>query len=187
MKQGSTSPTELNHQNTGSPEKSEPVFLLIGKLRRPFGVKGELVLTIRSTEGGHFKPRKTLLIGESHDPMRIVTIRRHDPDLLVTFEGVQTREDAARLANQEVFISASELPELAEGEYYLYQVIGLKVVDEAGNEIGKIHQVLETGANDVYIIQSSDGTEILIPDIPDVVQNVDIIGGIMRIRPQTWL
>jgi len=80
-------------------------------------------------------------------------------------------------------VDSQDLPELPEGEFYHHQLIGLQVFDPQGNEIGILQNILETGANDVYLIKNSDAKEILIPALLDLIKKIDIENKTMIITP----
>ncbi len=82
-----------------------------------------------------------------------------------------------------VFLDSTELPELQEGEYFHWQLIGLTVRDNAGREFGTVKSILETGANDVYIVEDNAGHEKLVPAISDVVSEIDLEEGVITIKP----
>jgi 16S rRNA processing protein RimM len=113
-------------------------------------------------------------VGEKRQPLTFDTVRPHGDGLLVSFRGVDTPEDAGRFRNQWVYVKASEVPSLPEGQHYQYELIGLDVVDESGNPLGKLVEILETGANDVYLVRDESGKEILLPVIPSVILNRDM-------------
>jgi 16S rRNA processing protein RimM len=102
--------------------------------------------------------------------------------LLLGFEGVSTPEQAGRYRNQIVSIASSETPELPEGQYYFHELVDLNVVDEDGNNLGKVTEVLETGANDVYVVKNPNGHELLLPAIPDVLINVDLASKTIKVH-----
>ena len=85
-----------------------------------------------------------------------------------------------------VFVKISELPPLPEGEYYHHQLIDLKVVDLTGKELGTITEILETGANDVYLVTDAEGHEMLLPAIQDVIIRVDLEKHEMQVNPPDW-
>jgi 16S rRNA processing protein RimM len=85
-----------------------------------------------------------------------------------------------------VYIKADALPELPEGEYYHHQLMGLKVIDEAGLEVGALTEIIETGANDVYVATSVEGKEILFPAIQSVILGVDLDRNEIRVRLPDW-
>ena len=129
---------------------------------------------------------KLVYIGEDHRPMHISHKRSQDRALLLTFPGIDTPEAAGNLRNARVYTKADSLPELPEGEYYHHQLMGLKVVDEAGLEIGALTEIIETGANDVYVATSVEGKEILFPAIESVILGVDLDRNEMRVKLPDW-
>jgi len=125
---------------------------------------------------------KTLLIGENHIPMKVASRRAHSTNLLLSFDGIDTPEEAGRLRNQWVYVPANDRPALSEGEYYHHQLLGLRVASEDGVELGKITDILETGANDVYVIRSESGKEVLLPAIQSVILDIDLEKGQMLVH-----
>lgn len=97
----------------------------------------------------------------------------HQKTLLLALRGVTTRTGADTLRNLLLEVPESDLPPLSEGEYYRYQLIGVEVFDAAGEALGRIEDVIETGANDVYAVRNADG-ELLVPAIDSVVRAVDL-------------
>lgn len=160
-------------RSSGSPA-GEPVHLAIGFLRRPHGVRGEIVMDLHTDFPERIKSGRKVLVGEKRQPLTFDTVRPHGSGMLVSFCGVDTPEDAGAFRNQWVYVKASDLPPLPEGQYYEYQLIGLDVVDETGAVLGKLSEILETGANDVYVVRNEDGGEILLPVIPSVILNRDM-------------
>ncbi|CAG0997039.1 Ribosome maturation factor RimM [Anaerolineales bacterium] len=160
-------------QTPGSPA-GEPVHLAIGFLRRPHGVQGEIIMDIHTDFPERIKSGRKVLVGEKHQPLMLDTVRPHADGLLVSFHGVDTPEDAGKFRNQWVYVKATEVPPLPEGQRYQYELIGLDVVDDAGNSLGKLVEILETGANDVYVVRDESGKEILLPVIPSVILNRDM-------------
>jgi len=168
-------------QTSGSPI-GEPVHLVVGFLRRPHGVSGELVMDIHTDFPERIAAGRKVFIGEKKQPHTLDTVRPRNDGLLVSFRGVNTPEDAGKFRNQWVYVKASELPPLPQGKYYKFQLVGLDVTDEDGNALGKITDVLETGANDVYIVTNESGKEILLPAIPPVILNLDMEKRALKVR-----
>ncbi len=117
---------------------------------------------------------QTVYIGSEHKPLRLVSLRGQDQALLVSFEGITDRDVVGALRNEIVYIDGKRLPRLPEGEYYHHQLVGLRVVDENDTFIGMLEEILETGANDVYVVRGDAGRETLIPAIEPVILAVDI-------------
>lgn len=171
---------------TGSPGEGEPLFLVVGKLRRPHGIYGEILMDVLTDFPERLLPGKLVLVGEVHQSFEIVNLRRHDPELLITFDGIDSREEAGEYRNQLVYVKADALPKLPEGEFYHHELVGLRVDNESGEELGVLEQVLVTGANDVYVVRTADGEELLLPAIHDVVLEIDPENGKMVVRPMDW-
>ncbi len=174
-----------NEDQAGSPSGGEPVYLAVGKLRRPHGLSGEMVMTVLTDFPGRLHPGKIVYLGEKHEELCITALRGQNKDMLVTFEGFNHPEQANKLRNQILYIKADSLPELPEGMYYHHELIGLIVEDETGEILGKLIEILETGANDVYVVETGNG-ELLIPALEDVILEVDQASGRMRVKPPIW-
>lgn len=165
------------HQSSGSPNFSEPAFLLVGKLHRQHGVKGEMIMSLLTDFPERLRPGITLFIGENRQQLTLAGIRQHNKGALVHFEEYTSREQVMVLQNQGVFVSVEDRPPLPEGEYYQHQLLGLHVVSDQGQSIGKLVEFIETGANDVMVVRPEQGKDILIPDIDPVVLNIDLEAG----------
>jgi 16S rRNA processing protein RimM len=129
---------------------------------------------------------KIVLVGDGHEELHLASVREHNEGKIVRFSGIDSPEDVGRLRNLLVFVKTSELPELPEGEYYHHQLLGMSVVDEAGKTLGKLTDILETGANDVYVVKTSEGQELLLPAVDEVILAVDLDRSEMRVRLQDW-
>lgn len=170
------------NEKAGVPPMVDPAFLLVGILRRPHGVRGEVLMAVMTDFPERLKPGVVLYMGPEHQPVTIGSVRHHNKGLIVAFEEFATREDLGLLRNQELFVRANDRPPLPEGEYYLHQLIGLRAVCEDGRILGVVSEWIETGANGVFVIRPQEGGEILIPDIEDVVVGIDLDAGRMTVR-----
>jgi len=162
-----------DRQPAGSPSSGEPVFLAVGKLGRPHGVRGEIFLHVLTDFPERLAPGVMVFLGPDYQPVEIESRRWHRDALLLLLAGYHTPEAVAALTNQYLFVSAEDRPPLPEGEYYHHQMIGLQVLDEQGQVLGTLSQILETGANDVYVVLPPQGPEILLPAIEDVILEID--------------
>lgn len=159
-------------KDTGSPT-GEPLYLSVGFLRRPHGVRGEIIMDLHTDFPERMKKGRKLFIGDDRKPMILANVRPHQSGLLVKFRDVDTPEDAGLYRNQWVYVQTKDVP-LPEGQHYKHELLGLKVVDETGNPLGELVEILETGANDVYVVRDNSGKEILLPNIPSVVLDLDL-------------
>ncbi len=171
---------------TGSLRPGEPVHLEVGRLRRPHGIKGEIVFEVLSDSLEYFEEGKTLLVGKSKTPLQIASVRDHDKLLLVKFTGLDTPEEASQYSNQLAYIPTAEVPPLPEGQYYFFQLIGLAAFDTEGTRMGILAEIIQTGAVPVYVIAGEDGSEMLMPAIPEVVIKIDLEGRKIILKPQEW-
>lgn len=133
-----------------------------------------------------FTPDTILYVGEAHRPYTIEGTRWKQDLLLLKFKEINDRTAASALTNEEIFIKSDQLPELPEGEHYYHELIGLNVYEEDGTFLGVLEQILETGANDVYLIRAEDGGEILVPDTEEMIRAVDLISQKMVIAGMEW-
>ena len=161
----------------GSPGEGEPVFLVVGKLRRPHGVRGEIQMEVLTDFPERLVPGMTVFIGEDHQPFQISSCRWHQDSLLMAFQGKSDREEVGILRNSLVYVRTDEIPPLEEGEYYHHELIGLEVREETGAYLGVVTGILETGANDILIVMLDNGAEALLPMIDEVILNVDLKDG----------
>jgi 16S rRNA processing protein RimM len=165
----------------GSPD-GEPVYLVVGFLRRAHGVQGEIIMDLHTDFPERFRSGRKLFVGEEHNVMTVENVRSHAQGLLIKFKGIETPEETARFRNQWVYIKATDAPPLPEGQIYQHQLFGFQVVDENENLLGELVEIIETGANDVYVVKNESGKEILLPAIPSVILDLDPARRFMRVH-----
>lgn len=160
-------------------------MLLIGEITSPFGIHGQVKVRALTDNVEHLRRRiRTVYVGPERREYQLKRVLAHKPGVLVlTLGGVTTRDEADSLRGSEVAIPEREAAPLGEDEYFIHQLYGLKVVDEAGDEIGTVREVMETGANDVLVVAREGKADALIPVIRDVVVSLDIPSGRVTIRP----
>jgi 16S rRNA processing protein RimM len=163
-------------------DSTEPRFLVIGQVVKPHGVRGEVRVTPHTELPERFTWLETVYVGKV-DP-QLVTVedaRLHKSVVLLKLAGYDDRDAAESLRGQWLQIPEEEGIPLQEGEYYLYQLEGLLVYSEAGERLGELVDVIETKANNVFVVQGSQG-EILLPDIDDVIKEIDFENGRMTVH-----
>ncbi len=122
------------------------------------------------------QPGTRVYVGPFHTPMTIENVRPHSEGLIIKFREVGSPEEAARYRNQSVYVTAADRPALPEGQYYEHQLLGFAVVNRDTREtIGSLSEIMRTGANDIYVVEREDGREVLLPVIPDVVLELDVM------------
>jgi 16S rRNA processing protein RimM len=146
------------------------------------GIRGELKCRIVTDfPARRFRRGKTVVIG-GNDHV-IESARVQGMTVLLKLEDIADRDTAAALRNHEIQIRAEDAVALPKGQYFWHQVIGLQVEDATTHEsLGEVTDILETGANDVYVVRGGRG-EILVPAIKDVIKKIDPDAGRMLIQP----
>lgn len=173
----------ITDQGEGSQNSGEAVFLAVGHLRRPHGLRGEIVMTVWTDFPERLEPGVQVYVGDDHTPVHIRSVRWHRKDLLISFDEYTVREDVGLLRNQVLMVRAEDRPSLEEGDLYLHQVMGMSVIDDAnGNSLGTITEIIETGANDVYIVRDDRGFELLLPAIEPVILDINLETNEMRVH-----
>ncbi len=155
-----------------SPPARAPRFLVIGKVARPHGIRGELRLEVHTGSPAHLNEVQTVYLGVEHTPYRLESFRLHQTALLISIEGCDTRDAAEKLRGEWVAVKLEEAVPLREGEYYHHQIIGLNVVTAAGEDLGTVTEIIQTGANDVYVVRGPVG-EVLLPAIKSVILKIE--------------
>ncbi|MGD2057556.1 MAG: ribosome maturation factor RimM [Anaerolineales bacterium] len=162
--------------------RQPPEHLVVGRVVRPHGVRGTLVVEPDSKVIESLQPGSVVFIGDYDRAFEILNFRPHRKRFLITLEGIDDRDQAEQFRDLDVKLSYQDSEPLQEHEYYYWQILGLRVENEAGGILGEVVNILETGANDVYIVRSGSGEEILLPAIEDVILDVDLDAGRMLVH-----
>jgi 16S rRNA processing protein RimM len=167
----------------------DPLTLSIGVLGRPHGVRGEIALRFFNFTGEPPDELGAVILerdGERHT-RQVTGMRPCANGLLLTFAGIDSREEAAVLTRSHVRVARAELPALAPGEYYVSDIIGCRVLAEGGASLGLVAQTFWNGAHDIMVVRSDDEQvaeaerERLIPLVPEFVREVDVGGRQVRV------
>ena len=164
-----------------------PEYLVIGEVLRPHGVQGELRIRILTNYPERIAKLKTVYLGMDIEsptlkPYEVVGMRMHQNYGLLTLHDITTRDKADRLRGQFIMVDMEHAVPLEEGEFYLYELLGLEVRTEDRELLGTISEVIETGANDVYVVESPRFGEVLIPVTEETVLETNIAAGIVTVR-----
>lgn len=152
-------------------------WIKIGALIKPFGLKGEMkVYSMTDFEENRFKKGNTIYmaVGTEKIPLKIASYRVHKNQPIVSFENYQDINLVEKYNKAELFVRKEDLHALPKGEYYVFQLKGLKAIDQAGNLIGEVIDVEETGAHNVLRIARADQKEVLVPYVEAFVKDVDL-------------
>jgi 16S rRNA processing protein RimM len=165
-------------QGSGAEGNPEPSHIIVGRVRRPHGIRGEVRVEILTDYPERLVQRDSLYLAHPQSPDNVErypleSVRPHKGILLIKLGGCDDRDAAEELRGMLVQIPLEEAVPLEEGEYYYFQLMGMDVETEAGEWLGRVADVVEGGAHDVYIIHGPRG-EILLPAIEDVILELDI-------------
>lgn len=164
-----------------------PAYLAIGRVLRPHGVRGDLLVEIAPDTAGLVTPRRCVYLGPRHRRFEVRQLRPHRRQYLLTLERCSNRETADQWRDAEIHVRLAEVEPLPPGVFYDWQLIGLEVRSATGELLGKLEQILRTGANDVYLIRAYSGDELLLPAIDSVVLAIDLEAGLIHVQPPPGL
>lgn len=157
-------------------------YLEAGKIVTTHGIKGEVKIMPYCDSAELLCEFDRLFIGKNHEEITVERSRVFKNMVIAKLEGIDTPETAENLRNKLLYMHRDDL-ELDEDTYFIQDLIGIEVADaDTGFVYGTISDVMQTGANDVYVIKGSD-REYLVPAIADVVVSTDLDGNLMKIRP----
>lgn len=156
--------------------RDAPQYIAVGRIVRAHGVQGEVSMTVLTEFPERFEETEQVYLGNEFEatPYRLEGFRWHKKNLLLKLSGITDRTQAEQLRQQFVQVPVDEVVPLPDGEYYLFEIIGFQVITTDGEHLGVMTEVIETGANDVYVVQDNQ-RQILLPAIADVVKSVDVV------------
>ena len=154
--------------------------IVIGRVGAAHGIRGELRVIPLTDFPERFAALREVMVGD--ELLHIESVKPQGKNFLMRFREYTVREDAQKLTGRLLTVARAEAAPLDEGEYYVFDIVGMTVYDEEDNELGTVENVLRTGSNDVYAVRSEDGREILIPALRKVVRTIDVPNGRMTVR-----
>ena len=162
----------------------EEDLINIGKIVGTYGYQGMVRIMPLTDFPERFKKLKTVILWKNGKGSKVMVeaARSYKESYLLKLQGIDSMEAAKDYCNALLKIDESQLYPLPAGHYYHFQLQGLSVYDEEKGFLGELGEVLETGANDVYVVQSPEYGEILLPAIKDVIREVNLEEKIMRVR-----
>ena len=156
-------------------------FLETGKITGTHGLKGEVRVQPWADSPEFLAEFDELYLDKGTIKIEITSSRVHKNMLIMKIKGIDTIEEADRLRNKVLYMNRNDV-ELEEGAYFIQDLIGLDVIDEeTGERLGRLDDVSETGANDVYHVKTDDGKVFLIPAIPQVIREISVEEGFVKI------
>ena len=158
-------------------------MLRVGVITSTHGVRGEVKVFPTTDDAKRFKTlKKVILDGREPLELSIGQVKFFKNMVILKFKGYDNINDVETWRQRDLLITRDQAVELKEDEYFITDLIGLTVVNEEEAVLGRVKDVLETGANDVYVVELTGGKELLLPAIKDCILNVDLEGGRMKVH-----
>lgn len=150
-------------------------MLRVGVIANTHGIKGEVKVYPTTDDADRFKLLKHIILdtGKECRELEITSVRYFKQMVILKFKGIDSINDIEKYKGKDLLISREDAVPLEEDEYFIYDIIGARVVTEEGGYIGELAEVLTTGANDVYVVRTKEAKELLLPVIRDCVKSVD--------------
>ena len=151
-------------------------MLRVGVFANTHGVRGEIKVFPTTDDAQRFKKLKKVYLdtGKEKMELEISSVRFFKNLVILKFKGIDNINDIEKYKGKDLLVTRDQAVPLEEDEYFIYDIIGAKVVTEDGNEFGQLKEVLQTGANDVYVVKTIEGKEILLPVIEECILDIDI-------------
>jgi 16S rRNA processing protein RimM len=156
-------------------------FLAVGRVLRPHGIRGDLLVEPLTEFPERLAPGDTVYVGEPARQQIVAAARLHRQQLIVHLAGCDGRDCADTFRGQLIQIPLEAAAPLPPGRYYHHQLIGLQAYSDEGEHLGSLTSILETGANDVYVITGPTG-DLLLPAIRSVILNIDLESGRLTVH-----
>ncbi len=161
----------------------EGELVLLGRVMSTHGVRGQLRLFLFSGEYASIATLDQVILkgpNREMETFEVAAATQHGKKFLLTLKKYDDVNQVLHLVGRELYVKRDQLPELPEGEYYWRDLVGLRVVTDRGVELGTLTDIIATGSNDVYVVTGKE-REYLIPAIEDVILEVDLDGGVMKV------
>lgn len=157
--------------------------ITIGQIINTHGLKGEIKVLPLTDDIKRFKKLKTVLL--KNEEIKVVWCKIQSDKVILKLEGIETIEQAEKLKSEYLKVKREDAVKLPEGRYFVVDIVGCRVVDTNGKDVGVVKEVIFTGSNDVYWVEGEK--EVMVPVIDSVVENIDIVNSKITIQPvEVW-
>ena len=158
--------------------------LQVGVITQTHGIRGEVKVYPTTDDANRFKKLKqvTLDTGRERILMEIEGVKFFRQFVILKFKGYDSINDVEKYRQGKLMVARDQAVRLKKDEYFVADMIGLSVVTDEGEAFGTLKDVLATGANDVYVVEREDGSEVLLPAIRDCIKKVDMDGRVMEVH-----
>lgn len=158
--------------------------LQVGVITQTHGIRGEVKVFPTTDDAGRYKKLKEVILenGKERLIMEIEGVKFFKQYVILKFKGYDSINDIEKYKGAKLSVERENAVKLKKGEYFIADLIDMKVVTEEGEPFGILKDVLTTGANDVYVVQTEDGREVLLPAIRECVLKIDMDEGVITVH-----
>ena len=159
-------------------------LLQVGIITSTHGVRGEVKVYPTTDDPRRFRRLKEVVLDTGREKLNleIEGVKFFKQFVILKFKGLDNINDIEKYRQKSLYVTRKNAVRLQRDEYFIADLIGLKVQDEDGTELGTVKDVIETGANDVYEVEMADGRSLLLPAIKQCILNVDVENGMMQVH-----
>nr|WP_318685514.1 ribosome maturation factor RimM [uncultured Acetatifactor sp.] len=159
-------------------------FLKVGIITSTHGIKGEVKVYPTTDDARRFKKLTEVLLEKDGQmiALQIESVKFFKQMVILKFKGLDSINNVERYRQKELYVARENAVPLGRNEYFIADLIGLKALDEEEKELGVLEEVIQTGANDVYVIKTRDGRELLLPAIRQCILAVNVEDGFIRVH-----
>ena len=159
-------------------------LLQVGIITSTHGVRGEVKVYPTTDDPRRFRRLKEVVLDTGREKLNleIEGVKFFKQFVILKFKGLDNINDIEKYRQKSLYVTRKNAVRLQRDEYFIADLIGLKVQDEDGTELGTVKDVIETGANDVYDVEMADGRSLLLPAIKQCILNVDVENGMMQVH-----
>ena len=159
-------------------------LLQVGIITSTHGVRGEVKVYPTTDDPRRFRRLKEVVLDTGKEKMNleIEGVKFFKQFVILKFKGLDNINDIEKYRQKSLYVTRKNAVRLQRDEYFIADLIGLKVQDEDGKELGTVKDVIETGANDVYEVEMTDGKSLLLPALKQCILNVDVENGTMQVH-----
>lgn len=159
-------------------------LLQVGIITSTHGVRGEVKVYPTTDDPRRFRRLKEVVLDTGREKLNleIEGVKFFKQFVILKFKGLDNINDIEKYRQKSLYVTRKNAVRLQRDEYFIADLIGLKVQDEDGTELGTVKDVVETGANDVYEVEMADGRSLLLPAIKQCILNVDVENGMMQVH-----
>ncbi len=156
----------------------------VGIISSAHGIKGEAKVYPTTDDPARFKKLKKVLLdtGKEEKEVEIESVKFFKQFVILKFKGIDDRNEIERLRTRSLYVMRENAVRLKKNEYYIADLMDMKVREDNGEELGMLVDVMQTGANDVYVVKTPAGEEILLPAIKECILSVDVEQGEMIVH-----